>query len=150
MAKTIGRPGDMQPPSEPKRHNARNQGNGVVRLPRRSDLSKPFGLISDRGQRQTQRRLPAKGSLFFRIRSLRCRGWPHQCRKTWLLAEPTVFPATARQKSLSIKRGCLANKVIAPGDLKWSRRSESNRRPADYESAALPTELLRLALMILS
>jgi hypothetical protein len=32
----------------------------------------------------------------------------------------------------------------------WSRRSESNRRPADYESAALPTELLRLALMILS
>ena len=30
----------------------------------------------------------------------------------------------------------------------WSRKSDSNRRPADYESAALPTELLRLALLI--
>jgi hypothetical protein len=26
---------------------------------------------------------------------------------------------------------------------RWSRRSDSNRRPADYESAALPTELRR-------
>ena len=26
---------------------------------------------------------------------------------------------------------------------RWSRKSDSNRRPADYESAALPTELLR-------
>ena len=29
--------------------------------------------------------------------------------------------------------------------LRWSRKSDSNRRPADYESAALPTELLRLS-----
>lgn len=28
--------------------------------------------------------------------------------------------------------------------MKWSRRSELNRRPADYGSAALPTELRRL------
>ena len=28
----------------------------------------------------------------------------------------------------------------------WSRRAESNRLPADYESAALPTELRRLKL----
>jgi hypothetical protein len=27
--------------------------------------------------------------------------------------------------------------------LKWSRQSDSNRRPADYKSAALPTELCR-------
>src|ERR1035437_1503218 len=30
----------------------------------------------------------------------------------------------------------------------WSRKSDSNRRPADYESAALPTELLRPAQQI--
>ena len=29
------------------------------------------------------------------------------------------------------------------GTPNWSRRAESNRRPADYESAALPTELRR-------
>jgi hypothetical protein len=28
-------------------------------------------------------------------------------------------------------------------DLGWSRQSDSNRRPADYKSAALPTELYR-------
>ena len=27
--------------------------------------------------------------------------------------------------------------------LQWSRQSDSNRRPADYKSAALPTELYR-------
>ena len=31
----------------------------------------------------------------------------------------------------------------------WSRRADSNRGPADYESAALPTELRRPALFIL-
>ncbi len=30
-----------------------------------------------------------------------------------------------------------------PSDPEWSRESDSNRRPADYESAALPTELSR-------
>jgi hypothetical protein len=30
------------------------------------------------------------------------------------------------------------------GLFEWSRRSDSNRRPADYKSAALPTELSRL------
>ena len=32
----------------------------------------------------------------------------------------------------------------------WSRKSDLNRRPADYESAALPTELLRPAPLIVS
>src|SRR6185436_20404306 len=31
-----------------------------------------------------------------------------------------------------------------PPDQDWSRRSDLNRGPADYESAALPTELRRL------
>ena len=31
---------------------------------------------------------------------------------------------------------------------RWSRKSDLNRRPADYESAALPTELLRPALRL--
>jgi hypothetical protein len=30
-----------------------------------------------------------------------------------------------------------------PSMLNWSRLSDSNRRPADYKSAALPTELRR-------
>ena len=30
------------------------------------------------------------------------------------------------------------------GDWKWSWREESNPRPADYKSAALPTELRQL------
>jgi hypothetical protein len=33
---------------------------------------------------------------------------------------------------------------LKPLNLLWSRESDSNRRPADYESAALPTELSRL------
>ena len=47
------------------------------------------------------------------------------------------------------------NKVVATGGVTregdagspekgWSRRSDLNRGPADYESAALPTELRRL------
>jgi hypothetical protein len=31
---------------------------------------------------------------------------------------------------------------------RWSRRPELNWRPADYESAALPTELRRLVLIL--
>ncbi len=38
--------------------------------------------------------------------------------------------------------GCRMSDV---GCREWSRRSDSNRRPADYESAALPTELRRPA-----
>ena len=43
-------------------------------------------------------------------------------------------------KSLIIKDGMLilGGKIR---DIKWSQLSGSNRRPADYKSAALPTEL---------
>ncbi len=34
-------------------------------------------------------------------------------------------------------------KCLALSDLSWSRQTDSNRRPADYKSAALPTELCR-------
>src|SRR5690349_16697967 len=40
------------------------------------------------------------------------------------------------------RQGCLTASTLFG---KWSRRSGLNGRPADYESAALPTELRRLA-----
>jgi hypothetical protein len=47
--------------------------------------------------------------------------------------EPATFP--------TLQSGCTT--LLLPM-LKLSRRLESNQRPADYKSAALPTELLRL------
>jgi hypothetical protein len=50
-----------------------------------------------------------------------------------------LLHATHTKRPLRMERPFCENR--------WSRKPDSNRRPADYESAALPTELLRLALV---
>ena len=49
----------------------------------------------------------------------------------------TKYPRTIA-RLIALERGGAAIEVE-----RWSRRSDLNRRPADYESAALPTELRR-------
>src|SRR5262245_60994412 len=42
-----------------------------------------------------------------------------------------------------VRQGCFIAKLSRIAREIWSRRMDSNHRPADYESAALPTELRR-------
>src|SRR5213078_5028942 len=63
--------------------------------------------------------------------------------------------ASAAQTSARRKDNCKSSKkcprsvqanvtaISQNNDLLWSRQSDSNRRPADYKSAALPAELCR-------
>jgi hypothetical protein len=61
----------------------------------------------------------------------------------WLRRE-TEFADTARTRLLgcSIPR-CFFSLVLCFSDLIWCRLEDSNPRPTDYKSAALPTELSR-------
>lgn len=78
--------------------------------------------------RHDDAREPAGGALMHRLRT-------NRASYAWF--------ASARPKSPDMRRGRRPFNITQVFDL-WCRREESNLRPADYESAALPTELLRL------
>ena len=61
---------------------------------------------------------------------------PGSCARCSISCDPRVTPK-AMSESRARSFYCLTRE-------NWSRRSGSNGRPADYESAALPTELRRL------
>ena len=68
-------------------------------------------------------------------------------RMWWLPMRPRnanhTFVGTHRRLWLT-ECGSTTKPQQNAGALKWSRETDLNRRPADYESAALPTELSRL------
>ena len=51
-------------------------------------------------------------------------------------------PARKRAKQQGSRGGEYKNPPLAAADRMWCQRKESNPRPTDYKSAALPTELL--------
>src|SRR5207253_10145203 len=56
-----------------------------------------------------------------------------------------IPPAFSRQKRAVTEKmpKHYVRRLCRISNLSWSRQSDSNRRPADYKSAALPTELCR-------
>ena len=83
--------------------------------------------------------ISAKISVSFRWISCDCpRSWAARSSRMRICAGTSDMRATEPQARLSPKNH--VGRFVADF---WSRQSDSNRRPADYESAALPTELRR-------
>ena len=59
------------------------------------------------------------------------------------IAAPDGAPAAPQHAAVSASRPSARSKIAPRKGKSWCRRADSNRGPADYESAALPTELRR-------
>ena len=76
---------------------------------------------------------PRKGAVYSAGQAIACQ---HKLRiLSWLLTVKSGLIEVRRTESSDARSGA---GVVA---LKWCWREESNPRPADYKSAALPTEL---------